>query len=235
MEEPFGFGQTFVAPIDFAQASPALLVVDMQYSGAAAGRGLCLALDRISPGCCDYYNARNEGMTVPGIAHLVDGFRERSLPIVYLCFGSEHRDLRDMPERQRAWVRSIEDQSGIRDLFWAQSAEYAVRAEFAPRQHDTVIQKTTWGAFTSSPLDLTLRSMKVDTLVVTGVSTSCCVGATARDAADRGYGCVLVDECTADLDSDAQQATLRSFYLRFGRVCRTTEEILAAIDQQATL
>jgi len=231
----FDMGLTFVQPVDFAHARPALVVIDMQYSDAAEGRGLCLALERIQPGCCDYFNSRNEGQTVPGIQYLVEGFRERSLPIVYLCLGSQYQDLRDMPARQRAWIRAVEAKADMPDLFWAQNPDYAIRSEFAPRPDDTVIHKTTFGAFNSSNIDLTLSSMGIDTLIVTGISTNACVETTARDAADRGYACVLVDDCTTDYDDAAQQATMRGFYFNFGRVIRTKEEVLAAIDQGLTI
>ena len=88
----------------------------------------------------------------------------------------------------------------MEDILWTGNPASRVRDEFAPQEGDTIIHKTAFGAFTSSTMDETLRSMGLDTLIVTGIATNCCVSTIIRDAADLGYGCVLVEECTADYD-----------------------------------
>ena len=61
-----------------------------------------------------------------------------------------------------------------------------------------------------------------------GVSTSSCVETTARDAADRGWKVVIVEDATAEIDEPSHEATLRQFAVRFGRVW-TVEETLSAL------
>lgn len=231
----FDFGESFVPQITFDPERMALVVVDMQYHDASADQGYNLALERIRPGCMDYFNNRNEERVVPGITRLVRGFRSRNLHIIYLLFGSAYRDLRDMPARLRAWVRRIERESGVDDIFWAGNPTYAVRKEFEPREADTLIRKTTFGAFNSSVIDTTLQSMGVDTLIITGISTNCCVESTARDAADRGYACAIVEACTADYGPEAHDAALRAFESNFGQILSTGEEALQAIDQRLAI
>jgi nicotinamidase-related amidase len=211
------------------------VVVDMQYHDAAAGVGFCEALDRIDPGSCDYFNDRNENLTVPTIADLVTGFRSRSLPVVYLCLGSEYRDLRDVPQRFRDWIRAFEERAGMSDVFWRGNPLYAVRREFAPEPGDTVVHKTTFGAFNSSNVDDVLRNMGISTLVIVGISTNCCVETTARDAADRGYAVVIVADGTADYDAEAHEASLKGFHFNFGRVVRGAADVFAAIDGDGEL
>ena len=75
--------------------------------------------------------------------------------------------------------------------------------------------------------------MGIDTLLVTGVSTNLCVETTARNAADRGYGVILVDECTADFDERAQEAALVAFHSNFGRVVRTASELIGLAEAAA--
>lgn len=231
----FDYGLTFVAPIEFDADRLAVLVIDMQYSQAAPGRAYCLALDRIQPGSCAYYEERLESKVVSGIAHLIREARARGISIVYLCLGSQHRDLRDMPARQRAWIRAVEERSGVPDIFWAQNPDYTIRVELAPQPDDTVIQKTTFGAFNSSTIHETLRAMGKDTLIVSGISTNACVETTARDAADRGFATAIVDDCTADFDPQAHDAALRGFHFNFGRVIPTARDAVAAIDDAMTL
>ena len=124
---------------------------------------------------------------------------------------------------------------GVPDIFWAQSPDYAIREELAPQPGDTVIQKTTFGAFNSSTIDATLRAMGKDTLIVSGISTNACVETTARDAADRGFATAIVDECTADFDPQAHDAALRGFHFNFGRVIPTARDAVAAIEDGVTL
>src|SRR6185436_2316996 len=117
-------------------------------------------------GSMEYFNLRNEGTVVPNITRLVHAFRKRQLPIIYVCVGSEYQDLRDMPGRHRDWIRRIERESGVEDILWSQNPAYAVRSEFAPEATDTIIRKTAFGAFTSSSIDQTLRSLDLGTIVV---------------------------------------------------------------------
>jgi biuret amidohydrolase len=226
----FDYGLTFVQPVSLPLERTALVVVDMQYHDAAAGQGYCAALEAIDPGSCAYFDERNENLTVPTIARLVEGFRARDLQIVYLCLGAEQQDMSDLPPRMAAWIRDVEERSGIHDIFWRGNPLYAIRAEFAPRDGDLVVHKKTFGAFNSSNLDEVLQDHGIDTLVICGISTNCCVETTARDAADRGYGVVIVDDACADYDEAAHDASLRGFHFNFGRVVRGPDEVFAAID-----
>ena len=144
----------------------------------------------------------------------------------------EHRErvLRDMPRRHREWIRRIERESDVQDILWSQNPAYAVRREFAPREEDTIVKKTAFGAFTSSTIDETLRSLELDTIVVGGISTNCCVSTTVRDAADLGYGVVLVEECTADYDAVTHDVAIRGLHFNFARVVVTVDEFVGALD-----
>ena len=140
-----------------------------------------------------------------------------------------------MPERLRRWVRQVEAESGVPDLYWAENPAFAIRSELQPRPEETIVNKTTLGAFTSSNLDMVLRQLGVTSLIFTGVSTNCCVETTARDAADRGFACVLVDEAAADYDADSHEAALRAFHFNFGRVARTVDEVVHAVQARLEL
>ncbi len=239
MAEPrrfFDFGLTFVSPAAMKRdRSTALVIVDMQYHDAAPGRGLCLALERIAPGSMAYFNNRLETLTVPTIAKLLAYFRAHELPVIHLVLGSEHRDLRDCPRRLREWVRRVEERSGVRDLYWAENPDFEIREELAPLSGETVVRKTTNGAFNGSDIERVLRQAGIESLVITGVATNACVETTARDAADRGYACVLVDEGTADYDAQAHRAALAGFYVNFGRVAASADEVIAALEAEASI
>ncbi len=230
MSEFFDLEKTFVPPVSLTPERTAVLVIDMQYSDASVDQGFNLAMDRIFPGSVDYFNERNETLTLPSIRRLLDQARERRLHVVYLTIGAEHRDLRDFAPRTRRWIQEVEDRSGVRDIFWCGAPWFAIREEIAPQEGDTVVNKTAFGAFNASSIDQTLRDMGIESLVITGISTNHCVETTARDAADRGYGCVIVDEATADYDDDAQAASLRAFHFNFGRVVRSPDDVIRHVD-----
>jgi nicotinamidase-related amidase len=100
--------------------------------------------------------------------------------------------------------------------------------ELAPQPSDVIITKRQWGAFYGTELDLQLRRRGVDTIVLCGISTSIGVESTARDAYERGYNQIFVEDAMAARDVEEHRHTVRSLFPRIGRV-RTTEEVLAAI------
>jgi isochorismate hydrolase len=105
-------------------------------------------------------------------------------------------------------------------------------AALEPRPDELVVNKTTYGTFNSTGLDHALRSLGITSLVVGGVVTNVCVETTARDAADRGYDVVVLDDGSAAFSPEIHEATLLSFQGPFGRV-RTSDEVLALLEAGA--
>jgi nicotinamidase-related amidase len=108
--------------------------------------------------------------------------------------------------------------------------EHGILPEVAPAPGELVLNKSSRSAFTSTGIEHALRNMGIATLVVAGVSTSACVETTGRDAADRGFQVVLVEDATAEYDEASHEATLCQFAVRFGRVW-TTDETLEVLRQ----
>jgi nicotinamidase-related amidase len=105
------------------------------------------------------------------------------------------------------------------------SSEYEIIEELRPEPDDLVVLKRSTSPFNSTGLDQILRNMGITVLVTVGVATDACVGLTARDAADRGYGVVLVEDATATYSPERQDAFLSFFASVHGNVM-TTEEVL---------
>jgi nicotinamidase-related amidase len=224
-----------VPPVSLARdGSTALVVIDMQYHDAAADHGYNLALQRIQPGSAEYFIGRIGEVVVPTIRRLLDYFRGQRLPVIHVVIGSDYRDYRDIPARTREWTRYFEKHGAVEDILWSENPSFSILHELSPTGDETVIRKRTFSAFNSSNIDQVLRELGVRSLVITGVVTSGCVEATARDAGDLGYGCVVVDTGTADYDPELHASSLRAFRLSYGSVMDGPDDVIAALESSPT-
>lgn len=73
---------------------------------------------------------------------------------------------------------------------------------------EPVVDKPGKGAFASTDLDLLLRVKGVKNLVLCGVTTDVCVHTTMREANDRGYDCLLVEDCCAASEGNLHRAAV---------------------------
>jgi nicotinamidase-related amidase len=115
-------------------------------------------------------------------------------------------------------------QPGPRPPDWAE-----IVPELGPEPGDLVITKRQWGAFYGTELDLQLRRRGIDTILLAGISTNVGVESTARDAYERGYEQVFVEDAMAARDPDEHAHTIRTVFARIGRV-RSTTEVLGALE-----
>lgn len=81
-----------------------------------------------------------------------------------------------------------------------------------PLAVEPIIDKAGFGAFQQTTLDGILRVRGIETLLITGVTTQCCVASTLRAAVDLGYACVLLSDACAAYDPADHEATLRVMY-----------------------
>lgn len=218
--------------IDIDLARAALVVIDMQYHDAHAERGIVAALEKLHPGSTAYY-AERLATVVPAIRRLLDHARATGLRVIHVVVGSDYRDLRDFNKRMRRWILDLQERSGMADFYWTESPDYRILEELAPAEGETVFRKRSFGAFNSTNFENLLREMDVDTLLVTGCVTNYCVETTVRDAADRGFAVVVVDEAVAGFSRESHEATLASLRGGFAAVVPTAAAATAMLDEIA--
>ncbi len=80
--------------------------------------------------------------------------------------------------------------------------------ELAPQIGDVVIAKPGKGAFYNTPLEDALRTRNIDRLIFGGVTTEVCVQTSMREANDRGYECLLIEEATGSYYPEFKAQTL---------------------------
>ena len=100
--------------------------------------------------------------------------------------------------------------------------------ELGSDAHDLIITKHNWGAFYGTELDLQLRRRHIRTLVLGGIATNMGVESTARDAYERAYELVFVEDACATFSEEMHHFTFKNIFPRIGRV-RAVEDVLAAL------
>ena len=98
------------------------------------------------------------------------------------------------------------------------------------RDGDYLVQKHRYSAFYGTDLEILLRGLRVDTLLLTGGLTDVCVHYTFVDGHQGDYFCRVIEDCVAGSGPEAHEAALRAMeYLQTG-ARRSLDEVLAAMD-----
>jgi nicotinamidase-related amidase len=201
----------------------ALVVVDMQYASGSRDHGLGRSLKaRGQEALGGYRFDRIERTVIPAIQRLLAFFRARGLRLVYLTVGSELPDYSDLLPHMRAFAESAGNTRG--------NHEHEILDALAPRPGEAVLNKTTMSAFHSSGFERLVRAWGVEQLVFTGISTNSCVEGTARDAADRGFRCLLVEDGCGAASQALHDATCTNFARLLGRVA-SSAQVMAELER----
>ncbi len=211
-------------------ATSALILVDLQYGSAADGYGFANVFRAIGyADLVDAYNERIERVVVPSVQRLQGTFRDVGAPVIFLTVGSVVGDLSDMPPRFRRAADHWTERGLNPPYAVLGSREMQVLESIAPLPGEPVLAKTGASGFTASPLERLLWNLGSRELVFCGVATNYCVESTLRDAADRGFDCVLVEDGCADVTPEIHDVGIKSSS-PFCRVS-TADEVISEIRQ----
>lgn len=100
--------------------------------------------------------------------------------------------------------------------------------ELGPKAGDLVVTKRQWGAFYGTDLELHLRRRAIKTIVIGGISTNFGVESTARDAWERAFAMVFVEDAMSAMSAEAHTFATKNIFPRLGLV-RSTSDVLAAL------
>lgn len=104
--------------------------------------------------------------------------------------------------------------------------------ELYPLQGEPIIDKPGRGAFAHTDFELLLRNKGIKNLVIAGVTTDVCVSTTMREANDRGFDCVIMDDGCAATDPLLHDSTLNSIKMEggiFGSVAKV-DDVIQAVE-----
>jgi nicotinamidase-related amidase len=201
----------------------ALVIIDMQRDFIEPGGfGAALGNDvrRLTP-------------SIQPVERLLSAFRELGLTVVHTkeC----HRaDLSDCPPakltRGNGSLR-IGDKGPMGRILIEGEPGNDFIPSLQPRAGEIVIAKPGKGAFHATPLQQELKSREITHLLFTGVTTEVCVQTSMREANDRGYECLLVEDGTESYFPEFKQATLAMIRAQGGIVGWTapSSQVLAAL------
>jgi nicotinamidase-related amidase len=185
-----------------------LLVVDLQRYYIDPQANFVRYFESVNPGASDYVSQRCHQMVVPKLTRVLERTRGLGRPVIYLRLCGQKEDRSDL---HRHFRKSYQEAlaAGFADLYPLIHEPLAeVLPEVGPQESDRVINKTTYSGFTSSDLEEQLRALQLDTVVMTGLATSQCVETTARDASDRGFRVVHLEDCQADYHDICHRTSL---------------------------
>jgi nicotinamidase-related amidase len=181
--------------------SPLLVAIDCQYNYIGADEPVDEQQDRWPAG-----GGEGAWDAIRTIAKLLGTARRAGVPILYT------RNVQKRTVRFDSFVgKSTWDKRATLD----EAEGSKIVDEIAPREGDLVLDKSYASAFYGTPLLTYLVGLGADTLLITGVSTSGCVRATAVDAVTRGYKVAVVADAVADRITASHQVALLDLWMKY--------------------
>ncbi|MDQ6778433.1 MAG: cysteine hydrolase [Actinomycetota bacterium] len=210
-------------PYELEPATTALILIDMQRDflepdgfGELLGNDVSLL-----------------AAVVPPLTAVLAGARARGMMIVHTREG--HRpDLADCPPSKLARGRldvGIGSPGPKGRILVRGEYGHDIVDELAPMPGEIVLDKPGKGSFYATDLELMLRNQGVTSLIVTGVTTEVCVHTTVREANDRGFECLVLEDCVGSYFPEFQEVGLKMIAAQggiFGWVAHSTD-LLAAL------
>jgi nicotinamidase-related amidase len=184
---------------------PALIVIDVNVGFTDPG----------SPLVCDL------GDVVEAIARLLSEARRAEIPIVYTTV--------EYGEGDRVAAKAFIDKIPALTTLEAGSRWVEIDPRIAPRAGEPVLKKLFASAFFGTPLQALLTAHGVDTLLVTGASTSGCVRATVVDAIQHAFRPIVPREAVGDRNPAAHEQNLFDIQAKYGDVV-SLEDALAYLQ-----
>jgi len=178
----------------------ALIVVDMQNSfcaddGGCGKTGLPI---------------QNLQKAIDPCVRLVAAARAAEVPVIFTRY-VYRPDYADGGVMIKHLIPELRDVGALQAGTW----DIEIVPKLTPEDGDFIIDKNRPSSFYATNLETMLNGLDVESLVVCGVTTNCCVESTVRDASHRDYKTFVVQDAVAELDEERHEVALRSMDMLF--------------------
>ncbi len=139
---------------------------------------------------------------------LIDEFREKSIPVIFTT--TIYKDLFEASvfREKLPDLNILNPESGWSDF----------TNQIGPKDNELVIEKTHASAFFGTDLLTQLNNLQIDTVIITGVTTSGCVRATAVDSLQNNFFTVIVEDCVGDRNLESHAVNLNDISTKYADV-----------------
>jgi len=147
---------------------------------------------------------------IGNVLSLIETCRSKNMRVIFTRHG--HRD--------------ISMDGGMLEKWWGDLIQYGSKdwemiKALNPPDGDGILDKNRYSAFHETGLEDSLKSRKIEELIITGVLTNCCCETTARDAFVRDFRVFFVSDATATVDTDLHLGSLKNLAYGFAHIVST--------------
>lgn len=184
-----------------------LLIIDMEYG----------FIDKNSP-----LFVTNGRKIVRNIKKILENFRNKNLPIIFVK--REHR--KSGVDIDKVRLEVFKKSNG---LITENDKSSEIIKDLKPLKNEILVIKRRWSAFFGTELEILLKRLKIENLIVTGVQTPNCIRATVYDALSLDYNVIVISDATASSSKKIQKYNLFDME-NMGVKLSSTEEIINMIQ-----
>jgi nicotinamidase-related amidase len=222
LQDPLGVGEGTIAvpagpvPFPLEPERTAFLVIDMQRDFCSPG------------GYVDAMGYSIEPLRKPigPIRSVLEAIRGTEIVTIFTRYG-KRPDLSDEPPLDigrfaAAAAAGVEggtifgQEGPLGRLCIKGDPGWEIVPELLPLEGEPIIEKSTKSSFRFTDLELILRNLGRDRLLIAGVTTDVCVTTTMRDGNDLGYACCLLSDCAASPDPEIHEAMVKQLAIQAG-------------------
>ena len=176
-----------------------------------------IVIDMLSDFVTGSLKCERAGRVIPNVKKLIAASREKSVPVIY-CNDAHFPNV---DAEFAVW--------GSHAVKGTEGAE--VIDALKPTKQDFVIDKRRYSCFFETGLDILLRELDVDTVILTGLHTNCCIKHTAADATFRLYKIEIPEDCVDAFTEEEHKFGL-DYMEKFYKVkITTTDKIINELEQ----